>query len=403
MATRLKNLRLKRVSLVDNPANEEATVVLFKSADDGCGSETCEHCAIDKGVLSGATRGDLSDSDFAAVWTDADGKKQRKLPIHDKAHVAAALSRLNQTDMPAAEKAKAKGKIEAAARRLGIGQGDKSMTKDDDDVSASAPKLDANATLKAKEEEDADDETEKGMCSKCMKAMGKGAAFCPNCGSKVTAKKGMPMDLDKLDPEVKKHIDKLAADLADAKAKLETATPVDKSKKPEEDVLKGLSPEVRAIVEKSVAEAADAKAKVAILSDTIEKTADENLEKAFVEEVKTFGNIPGDPKVLGAIFKRVSQGKTTKDDLEKLREVLKGANAAAKTILRVVGGTETGGSSTSAGDQLDTLAKEFIAKAGDKKPTYADAMDAVVAENPALWKKYQGEAMHTTVAVNEEE
>lgn len=76
---------------------------------------------VEKGELAGGDRGDLSDSDFAAVWTDAGGTKQRKLPIHDAAHVRNALARFAQTDMPADVKTKAKAKIDAAARRLGIG------------------------------------------------------------------------------------------------------------------------------------------------------------------------------------------------------------------------------------------------------------------------------------------
>jgi HK97 family phage prohead protease len=69
-----------------------------------------------RGVLSAADRNDLDDSQFAYVGPDGD----RHLPIHDKAHVANALARLNQTDIPAEAKRKAFAKIAAAARRLGV-------------------------------------------------------------------------------------------------------------------------------------------------------------------------------------------------------------------------------------------------------------------------------------------
>ena len=40
--------------------------------------------------LSSSKRNDLDDSDFALVYTDENGKKIRKYPIHDEAHVKAA-------------------------------------------------------------------------------------------------------------------------------------------------------------------------------------------------------------------------------------------------------------------------------------------------------------------------
>ncbi len=70
-------------------------------------------------VLTSKREGDLPDSAFAAVWTDAKGQKQRKLPIYDKEHADNAAARVNQTEMPAKLKAIAAKKIADAQKRFG--------------------------------------------------------------------------------------------------------------------------------------------------------------------------------------------------------------------------------------------------------------------------------------------
>lgn len=77
-----------------------------------------------KRELSTASRKALSDSDFALVY-EVDGKKVRKYPIQDKAHVRNALARAAQQlkagGTAATDARKALSKIRAAAKRLGIG------------------------------------------------------------------------------------------------------------------------------------------------------------------------------------------------------------------------------------------------------------------------------------------
>lgn len=113
MPRRLFNIKFKRVALVDKGANldketgDGAHIVLYKRAEE-------------KAELDTHTRGNLPDSAFAAVWTDAQGNKQRKLPYKhedgslDHAHWENALARINQTDMPSNVKAEAHKKLEAA-------------------------------------------------------------------------------------------------------------------------------------------------------------------------------------------------------------------------------------------------------------------------------------------------
>lgn len=130
----LRNLRIKRVSLVEAGANldpltlDGAHIMLYKSKDgmkkdgpnvgdvhvDGAYDDRDDY---EKATLDAASRNSLPDSAFAAVWTDAQGKKRRKLPIHDAGHLEAARGRVDGADIPADVKAKARAKIESASNK----------------------------------------------------------------------------------------------------------------------------------------------------------------------------------------------------------------------------------------------------------------------------------------------
>jgi len=79
---------------------------------------------IEKKKLTAAAENKLSDSDFALV-VERDGKKVRKYPIHDKAHVRNAMARAAQMMERGGEAAtdakSALPKIKAAAKKMGIG------------------------------------------------------------------------------------------------------------------------------------------------------------------------------------------------------------------------------------------------------------------------------------------
>ena len=85
--------------------------------------------AVDQYIKAGtASRDDLPDSDFAYISPggkkDASGKTTprslRHLPIQDAAHVRDALSRISETDIPAAAKKEALEKIKRKAKEYGI-------------------------------------------------------------------------------------------------------------------------------------------------------------------------------------------------------------------------------------------------------------------------------------------
>lgn len=115
------------MSMVDLGANTDpvtgdgAHIMLYKRADVEKGPDmTQTHVDTtdwrddyEKATLDSASRNKLPDSAFAAVWTDSSGKKQRKLPIHDAGHLAAARGRVDGADIPASVKAEARRKIDA--------------------------------------------------------------------------------------------------------------------------------------------------------------------------------------------------------------------------------------------------------------------------------------------------
>lgn len=86
---------------------------------------------ITKKKLTASAESKLSDDDFALV-VEREGKKVRKYPIHDKAHVRNALARAAQMMKDGGEAATdakaALPKIRAAAKKMGIGQMEKSSS-----------------------------------------------------------------------------------------------------------------------------------------------------------------------------------------------------------------------------------------------------------------------------------
>lgn len=86
---------------------------------------------ISKAKLTTAAEKKLSDSDFAMV-VERDGKKIRKYPIHDKAHVRNALARaaqmIKQGGEGASDAKSALPKIREAAKKMGIGAMEKSSS-----------------------------------------------------------------------------------------------------------------------------------------------------------------------------------------------------------------------------------------------------------------------------------
>ena len=350
-----------------------------------------------KAEMSTASINDLPDSAFAAIepgGKKVDGKTEprslRHLPFKNAdgsvnlPHLRNALARLNQTQIGAGLKAEAKRKLEAAARAAGVGDHEKRNTMDD--------------VKKDGDEPDADD-MEKGMtCPKCDAPVSKGDQYCAKCGAAMKARKAVKMDLEKIeDPEVRKAVEKMAADLKAAQDLLdEQAKAATKKTEPEPDVLKGLAPEARAMVEKAQHDAAEATAKANAASAEIEKMREEAATREYVAKARAFNSLSVKPDTFGPILKRVHDGKTTAEDEKEILRVLSAANKAAKPLFSVVGaGGSDNANGNSATEVINAKARDMIAKSADKKLSYADALDAVMKEEPELWKQHMAGAMST--------
>lgn len=345
MATTLRRLRLKRVSLVDRPANEQARVVLFKSE------------------LGGEDRGDLSDDDFAAVWTDAEGRKQRKLPIPDAAHVRNALARFNQTEMPADVKAKARAKLERAKERFGIGkEADMDLDKGQQ---PSADAVDVPAFAR---------------CKKCDMEMEKGAKACKGCGAEME-----PDEDDMMKaaggPKEGDVDEKLKADLDAANAKIEALTKerdeLKKKADTPEEIEKRKLESLPESVRKQLVEQAEEIAKM-----RSEKSEAEEIQKARAE----MPNVPGKPEDVGRLLKRFKDVAKA-EDYEALVTILKAASAQIEKggLFREAGRSGDGDPQSPAAE-VARLANEHIAKSKDM--TLADAYAAVFRERPDLYAAY---------------
>jgi len=123
MTTELVDLEVEEASLVDQPANPLAKIMLFKRDTN-----------VDKAEWTTAFVNDLPDSSFAIILPggekDENGKttprKLRKLPYKDASgeidipHLRNALARLPQADLTEEQRAKARRKLVAAARTAGV-------------------------------------------------------------------------------------------------------------------------------------------------------------------------------------------------------------------------------------------------------------------------------------------
>ena len=360
MATVLRRLRLKRVSLVDTPANESARVVLYKSADG-----PLDDCAVCKAELGGESRGELSDADFAAVWTDSEGRKQRKLPIHDAAHVRNALARFNQTEMPAEVKAKAKAKLEAAKRKFDIGDTEK-MQPTGAEVNVD----------------------EMARCKKCKKDVAKDAKVCPMCGAEMEPDADDMNKAAKGRPKEDAMEEKFKADLDAANAKVEALT------KERDDLQKRIdaidnAPEA---IEKRRLEALPESVRKTLAEQgaEIQKLRDEKAEAAEVAEVKkAMPALPGKPEDTGKLLKR-AKDVLAKEDYDALTVMLKAASAQIEKgkLFREVGNSGDGEGDESSLSKINRMIAERISKSDDKKLTRDQALQELFAEQPDLYAEY---------------
>lgn len=458
-ATRLRNLKITRIDLVDKGASEDAAtgvgarVVLFKSADPlvakqgdgdvdtsvalmckGCGAPLgkgmtyCAKCGtkaskkqrkaqmralrqaakatrkafraaqagaaaasqqqagdgdgkgkngdddadddVAKAELSTAERNNLPDSAFAAVWTDAKGKKQRALPIHDAKHVRAALGGhgIDAADLPAAVRARARAKILAAAKKFGIDVSSKKR--------ATAPPAPVATSRKT--------------------------TTPPPGGSRTKKSLEGKMDLEKLKKagaegkEAAEYIEQLDAQLHDVKKQLDALKKSDDDEPDPDADLEGLDEGVKDVIKSERSKR--------VASDLLVASLQEKLDRAeFRKAAEDLKGIAGfTTEQLGDLLyelDKATRGVKKQDGKESMAErVKKALTAASKAVLKSPGFREAGssnrdleGAPDNPQDQLLVLVNERIAKGEfkDDPEGRQAALSAVTktAEGRALYKR----------------
>lgn len=362
---------------------------------------------------------DLPDSAFAVIepggTKDADGKtaprSKRHLPFKgsdgkvDLPHLRNALARLPQSKLADDLKAKAKTKLEAAAQAAGVGDAaKKALHKVVDFVALAVSKgyMDGQAqTL----DEAVEDQEERELLSALWDALYSifnddtvseadqasmvSASFDQFLtrlqGTAPQAKEAsMTIDLSKVAPEIKAHIEKLSGDLKTAQEALAKAAP-----KQPEDVLKGLDGPARELVEKAQRDAADATKKADEAAAQVRKMQDEQRSREYVEKARVLKAIPGASATeLGALLKAFAE-KATPEEYTKLEALLKGCNDAIETGALFSERGHSGDGSAAGGsavERVNALVKARMEKGASK--TESEALSAVMRENPGLYREY---------------
>ena len=333
MASKLKNLRLDRIDLVDKGASQDkhgegAHVVLFKRADVSKADHCDAHKAFDAECPDCVKMRDgvAADEATAMKAVDATAIEAVKILIENVVKVGRKIS------------ATRLGRLKAAQ--------------------------DALAAVLA-EAEDNNDEEEGDV---------------------------MKIDVSKLAPEVQAHIaeiekaattaqDMLAKRVADLEAEVKKLAPGPT----QDELMKNVPDAIRKQMDEQAKEIKDTKEKLA-------KSEDERLAKQYEGEVQdSFTSLALDPAKDGPVLKAIDQ-KLTKEEAARVREILTSTNALLeKSDLFVEKGAGgDGGSGTgTAFEQIQKLAQAKV----DKKEcaTLAQGIDAVAKEHPELYEQHQEE------------
>ncbi len=209
-------------------------------------------------------------------------------------------------------------------------------------------------------------------CADCGKMIAKSAAFCPNCGSKVS------------DPEdaTDGGSDENAED---AKGKKKGKKMAKSDEKPDE-----LSDAVKALLQKAEDEKADLKTRLEKAEADTAKLAAEKRRARFIKLAGELKHLP--PVVaddFAAVLDKTEAGLGEKD-FGKLFTVLKSADAvAADSSLFKEFGSAQSGETQSAATQIESKAEEL--RKADPSLSPERARTKVLKANPALYRLWEAE------------
>lgn len=356
----LRNLRIKRVDLVDMGANfdpitgDGAHIMLFKGGP-YLGSAHVDSTdwrdEYEKATLDSASRNKLPDSAFAAVWTDAKGVKQRKLPIHDAGHLEAARGRLDAADIPANVKAEARRKIEAASNK--------------------------------------EKPVKKSMVEKILGLFTETDVEKRNAAAALILKEADPDDVAKVAHDPNDPNCKCADCVSKAVAKAA------KDKEEAERVAKAAEDAKKSDVEKKfdlVAKAnADLEKRNSELAASIEVEKNLRLDREMVDILKSFKSTPFDLDKDVAEFRKMKESSPAA--FERTMAILKATDAqlAQSALYKNIGSSRSGGSGD-AWSEIEALADALMEKSSTEM-TREKAIDKILfnPKHANLVKRYRAE------------
>jgi hypothetical protein len=206
-------------------------------------------------------------------------------------------------------------------------------------------------------------------------------------GDDTAVTKEAGMDLSKVAPEVKAHVEKLEADLTAARAEL---TKKAEPPKPE-DVLKGLTPEARAHVESLQKKAEESEKQAKEANELAKSLQDKATTKEYVAKAAALKRLPAKPDELGAALKSVAAAAP--DAYKEIERVLTAANEQIEKndlLFKQLGAS--GGANDGEGTAYATArakAQELVAK-GEAK-TLEQGVALVFKREPELYKQHRQE------------
>ena len=370
MATRLKNLRLDRIDLVDRGASQDehgegAHVILFKRAEQVAKQPTeaapNSNSNSNNGEQARTFNEMLAERMDSEVYTDAKDELWDYVYALQNA-LCSALKDAAVTDKAAAMRNDVMQFQAALQEAIPIWSGGGAVYKVGRKVSA-------------------------GRMARLRTMYEHLKAIMTEGGEDM-----VKMDVNKLAPEVQAHIveiEKAAKDeqerLAKRVAELEAEVKKLAPGPTQEDLMKNVPDAIKKQMEDQAKEIKDTKEKLA-------KSEDERLAKQYETEVAgSFGALALDPAKDGPVLKAVDQ-KLTKEEAARVREILTSTNALLEKsdlFVELGAGGAGGSASGTAWAQIQKLAKDKV----DKKEcaTIEQAIDAVAKEHPELYAQHEDE------------
>ncbi|MFA6619261.1 MAG: hypothetical protein WCT23_09360 [Candidatus Neomarinimicrobiota bacterium] len=356
----LKNLKIKTIGSVDRPANGEAKVALMKRADgdesqggggeaDGLKDKLEKLTSFVKGLFGGAK--DYNQAQQAQAVEEKLWEKTRFLRESIESIMADATTADKQS---------------AIANTLQQFYAD--LVSDMTGVQKAGRKISAQRIAQLKQQRDKLKETMENLT-----ALIDSADVTPEPGegelNKHEEGNELPIKYDDLPEEVRKAVEAVAP----LQKKLEET--------------EGINAELKKSLDETSTELSKTKSDLAKAQEELTKASDEKLTKEYIEKAKGYTHLGVKPEEFGPVLKRIGEGKATAEDLAKMEGVLKAANEAVEKggLFGELGGSGSGGSDNPV-TQFDAMVKGIIAKSAGMD--YAQAVEKVAAENPALYAAY---------------